>query len=141
MLARRFVFWLPFQHSIRNFGSRAGHALVRPRAVHVLLRAGILWRSQVALRHVILSGDAPVLFLPSRDERRIRSIGTREGRSHIWRQRATCFGNLIARFPFTFHPPSLRNSSRAASLKVCNTSMAPRFTMSSNSGKVLLGER
>src|SRR5205823_15105895 len=103
-----FLAAVPTLHT--KFWQRAGRDLMLARAVHVLLPGGILWRSQVALPHVILSLDAPVLFLPSRDEKRIHSIGTREARTHICRQPATCFGNLIAWFPFTFHTPSLRNS-------------------------------
>src|SRR6266702_6037363 len=134
----RFLGVVPTLHT--KFWQPAGHGPVRSTAVHVLPSSGAFSRSQAALPHVILSVNVRVVFLPSPDER-IRSIGTRGGRSHIWQKPGTCFGNLIAWFPFTFHTPSLRNSWRAASLKVCNTSMAPRFTMSSNSGKVLLGAR
>ena len=69
---------------------------MRSTAVHVLLLSGILWRIRAALRRVIPWGGAPVLFLPSPDERRIRTTGTKGERSHIWPQPATCFGNLIA---------------------------------------------
>src|SRR4029450_7402764 len=44
----------------------------------------------------LTSWGAPrVSFLQPRGAR-IRSIGTRGGRSHIWRKPATCFGNLMA---------------------------------------------
>jgi hypothetical protein len=66
-----------------KFWQPAGRNLMLARAVHVLPRAGILWRSQVVLPHGILSLAVPVLFLLSPNEQRIRTIGTEEGRSHI----------------------------------------------------------
>jgi hypothetical protein len=69
---------------------------VRPTAVHVLLLSGILLRIQAALPHVTPLVAVPVLFLPSPDERRIRTTGTEGEQSHSWPQLATCFGNPIA---------------------------------------------
>src|SRR6476659_4782033 len=95
-----FLAVVPTLHT--KFWQRAGHALVQPTAVHVLLRAGILWPSRAAFRRVIPRGGVPALFLPSPDERRIRSTGTKVERSHTWLQSAICFGNLIAWIWFTF---------------------------------------
>src|SRR5207247_10888720 len=94
----------------RCFWLSAGHGRMRRRAVHVLPPIGIFWRAQVSLLRVTPLVGASALFLRSPDERRIRSIGTRGGRSRIWQKPGTCCGNLIAWFRFTFHTPSLRNS-------------------------------
>jgi len=38
----------------------------------------------------------PVLFLPSPNERRIRTIGTAEGPNYILQKPATCFEKVMA---------------------------------------------
>src|SRR6266702_7641413 len=113
----RFLGVVPTLHT--KFWQPAGHGPKPARPAHLRRPLNIFSQIPEDLPQLPSPGAARGSFLPSRDERRIRSIGTREGRSHIWRPPATCFGNLIAWFRFTVHTPSLRNSWRAASLKVC----------------------
>jgi len=68
----------------RKFWQPAGHGLMRAMTVRVLLPPGISWRNRVVLPHVMLSAGVPVLFLPSPEERHIRTIPKEARRRQTW---------------------------------------------------------